>query len=81
MKKKKEDKSNDYIVMSGDPSNTVLDEEYAMKLRQEFRDITGWKVEEGTRIWNELTEFSKRYSKQKRDVTEVAFIFKIAAGI
>lgn len=64
-----------------DTKNKELDEEYAEKLRQECRNQIGWKVEEGTRIYNELTEFSKGYSKIKRDVTEVWIIFALAHGL
>lgn len=64
-----------------DTENKVVDEEYAEKLRQTCRDQLGWKVEQGTRIYNELTEFSKGYSKKKRDVMEVWMIFALANGI
>lgn len=64
-----------------DAKNTELDEEYASKLRQEFRNQFGWKVEKGTRIYNDLTEFSKGYSKIKRNVLEVVYIFKLAKNL
>jgi len=64
-----------------DMENTELDKEYASKVRQEFRKQTGWKVKRGTPIYNDLTEFSKKYSRKKRDVIEVVVIFRIASGI
>lgn len=72
---------SDCIVMSGDPTNGKLDKEYAEKIINQFRNETGWEVKEGTAIYDHLTEFSKRYSEQKRDVIEVVTIFRIAAGI
>ena len=69
--------SNETIVFC-DTENTILDEDYAKRLRQAFRNLTGWKVKKDTRIWNDLTKFSKGYSKKNRDVDEVAAIFKIA---
>ena len=71
----------DKVIVFCDTENQELDEKYAEKLRECFRKITGWKVLEGTRIYNELTEFSKGYSKEKRPVEEVAYIFKIAHRI
>jgi hypothetical protein len=64
-----------------DTNNKKVDEVYAEKLRQTCRDQIGWKVEEGTRIYNELTEFSKGYSKIKRDTMEVWMIFAMSHGI
>lgn len=65
-------------IVFWDIKNQELDKEYAEKLRQEIRDQLDWKVEEWTRIYNELTEFSKMYSKKKRDIVEVATIFRMA---
>jgi hypothetical protein len=58
-----------------------VNEEYASDLRQAFRELTGWQVAKDTRIWNHLTEFSKGYSREKRNVTEVAAIFAFANDI
>jgi len=66
------------IIVFMDTKNKIVDEEYAEKLRETCRQQLGWKVEKGTRIYNELTEFSKGYSKIKRDVMEVWTIFAIA---
>jgi hypothetical protein len=74
-------KSSNKTVVFCDTSNKDIDEEYAEMLRVEFRKQTKWKVEKGTRIWSELTEFSKGYSKEKRNVSEVATIFRIANGL
>jgi hypothetical protein len=68
-------------VISGNPKNTVLNQEYADKVIEYFRKISGWKVLPGTRIYNDLTEFSKRYSEEKRDVVEVVTIFRITFNI
>ena len=78
MKKKKEIEEEAKIIVFMDTSNKEVDEGYAEKLRQECRKQLGWKVEKGTRIYNELTEFSKGYSKSKRNVTEVFMIFSLA---
>ena len=64
-----------------DTKNQTIDEKYAEKLRQKCREQLGWEVKKGTRIYNELTEFSKGYSKEKRDITEVWVIFAIANDI
>ena len=64
-----------------DTENKKVDAEYASKLRKAFRKQTGWKVEKGTRIYNALTDFSRGYSREKRDVTEVVTIFMIANGL
>lgn len=64
-----------------DTSNKVINNRYADRLRAEFRKLTGWKVESDTRIWRDLGDFSMGYSRDKRDVTEVAVIFMMAAGI
>ncbi len=69
------------VIVFCDTKNKVVDEEYAAKLRQEFRNQTGWQVEKDTRIWKKLTEFSKGYSKDKRDVLEVCIIFRMANGL
>lgn len=69
------------IIVFNDTKNKVLDPIYAEKLIQSFRNLTGWKVEKGTRIWKDLRKFSKGYSKINRDPVEVAVIFKIANGI
>lgn len=68
-------------IVFGDINNKELDEDYAEKLREECRKQLDWKVEPGTRIYNELTEFSKMYSKKKRDVTEVFMIYRMANGL
>ena len=64
-----------------DTENQELDHCYAEKLITSFREMTGWKVEHGTKIHNDLLEFSKGYSKKKRDTDEVSSIFMIANGI
>jgi len=69
------------VVMSGNPDNKVLDENYAERIRQEFRKQTGWEVKIYTRIWNELGEFSKRYSEEGRHPVEVVVIFRTAHNI
>ena len=69
------------VIFFCDTENKEIDYEYANKLIECFRKITGWKVLEGTRIHNDLMEFSKGYSIKKRPVEEVAYIFKIANGI
>lgn len=69
------------MIVFCDTNNKIVDEKYAEKLRQEFRNQTGWKVKEGTRIFNDLTEFSKGYSRENRDVREVAIIFRIANNL
>ena len=74
-------KTKEKTVIFMDTENQIVDEEYAERLRQECRDWLGWKVEKGTRIYNELTEFSKGYSKEKRDITEVWTIFAMASGL
>ncbi|MBT9145794.1 MAG: hypothetical protein DDT42_01671 [candidate division WS2 bacterium] len=74
------EKKSDTIVFC-DTQNTIIDEEYAEKLRQECRKQLGWKVEKGTKIYNELTEFSKGYSVEKRNVAEVFVIFSLARGL
>ena len=67
------------FIVFGDKQNEVFDESYANELIQEFRKQTGWKVEENTRIWNELRDFSKLYSRKKRNVAEVVVIFRMAS--
>lgn len=69
------------VIVFCDTENKEIDYEYANKLIECFRKDTGWKVEEGTKIHNDLMEFSKGYSKKKRDVEEVVMIFRIANGI
>jgi len=69
------------VVVSCDTNNRRVDRDYAEKLRAEFRKQTGWKVLPGTRIFDELTEFSKGYSRSRRSVVEVAAIFRLANGI
>ena len=69
------------VIVLCDTKNQVLDEAYAEQLRAAFRRQTGWKVEAGTRIYQEVTEFSKGYSVKKRDVDEVAAIFRLAHGL
>lgn len=69
------------MVVFCDTENTVIDEAYAEKVIVAFRELTGWKVEPGTRIDNDLREFSKGYSVKKRNPLEVAAIFKIANRI
>ena len=68
-----------YIVFC-DTQNKELDEFYAEEIIKEFRNQTGWKVEKDTRIWNDLREFSKGYSRSKRSPVEVVAIFRIASG-
>ena len=64
-----------------DTENKELDEEYAEKCRQELRSQLGWKVEKDTRSFNDITEFSKGYSKIKRNVSEVVAIWRLANGL
>jgi hypothetical protein len=64
-----------------DTKNQTVDEDYAEKLRQECRNRLGWKVEKGSEIYDALTEFSKGYSKEKRNIQEVWTIFAIAHGL
>ena len=64
-----------------DTDNKDLDTKYAEKVINEFRKQIGWKVLPNTRIHNELLDFSKGYSKIKRNVTEVVMIFCLANGI
>lgn len=68
-------------IIFNDQQNEELDRDYAEKLIEEFRKAKGWKVEEGTKIHDELLEFSKGYSKIKRNVVEVVAIFRIATGL
>ena len=69
------------IIVFNDQQNKELDKEYSEKLKQKFRDISGWKIEKDTRIDKELDKFSMGYSKENRDVYEVCIIFKIAYEI
>lgn len=69
-----------YIVFC-DTQNKEIDEEYAEKIIIEFRRQSGWKVEKDTRIWNDLREFSKGYSKSQRSPVEVVTIFRIASDL
>ena len=64
-----------------DTKNKVLDEEYAEKCRQELRSQLKWKVEKGTRSYDDITNFSMGYSKIKRNVTEVVMIFRMANNL
>jgi len=70
-----------FTIVFCDTSNKIIDDEYANEIIIEFRKQTGWKVLENTTIWVDLREFSKGYSKIKRDVTEVVMIFRIASKI
>lgn len=74
-------KSKTKCVVFIDTENEELDEEYAEKLRQECRKQLGWKVLKDTLIYDELTEFSKGYSKKKRDILEVWAIFALSHGL
>jgi hypothetical protein len=69
------------VVVVADKPADVRDEAYADRVRQAFRDLTGWKVETGKPIWVHLGDFSTRYSKRQREPIEVAAIFKLANGI
>ena len=73
--------SKKQVIVFCDTQNPDVDEKYAERLRAAFRKQTGWKVEPETRIFRELTEFSKGYSRSNRDVDEVAVIFRLANGI
>jgi phosphoserine phosphatase len=64
-----------------DTDNTVLDEKYAERCRAELRKQLGWKVEVGTRSYDDITKFSMGYSRKNRDVTEVIMIFRMANGL
>lgn len=68
------------FIVFCDTKNQVIDEHYAQELIKSFRKITQWKVEKGTTIWKDLRNFSKGYSKLKRDTNEVAHIFIIASN-
>ena len=68
-------------VVFMDTENKELDEVYAEKCRQELRDQLKWEVKEGTKSYNDITEFSKGYSKIKRNVTEVVMIWKMANNL
>lgn len=68
-------------IVFNDQQNKKLDLDYANKVIEQFRFETGWKVESGTRIHNELQEFSKGYFIIKRDVSEVVTIFRLANQI
>lgn len=61
-----------------DASNEKIDEVYAERVLQEFRDQTGWKVSSGTPIWTQLRNFSAKYCRTKRNPTEVVTIFRLA---
>lgn len=80
-KTQKEDSSSFPVIVFCDTKNKEIDIEYSEKIIEEFRKQTGWKVEKNTRIWNDLRDFSKGYSKEKRNVTEVVAIFRIANGL
>lgn len=67
-----------YIVFC-DTQNKEINESYAQEIIKEFRRQTGWKVEKDTRIYNDLREFSKYYSRVKRNPSEVVGIFRIAS--
>ena len=69
------------MIVFYDTQNKVIDNEYANKVIIEFRKQTGWKVTEGTPIWNNLRNFSKGYSNIQRNVTEVVMIFRIAENL
>lgn len=77
MAKKKTEK----VIVFMDTKNKKVDKEYAELIINCFRKQTGWKVEPGTRIHDELTKFSKGYSKIKREPIEVVTIFQIANGL
>lgn len=64
-----------------DTENTVLDEGYAERCRAELRKQLGWKVEAGTRSYDDITKFSMGYSRKNRDVTEVVTIWRMANGL
>ena len=81
MKIREEKKTEKNCIVFMDTKNKIIDEEYAEKLRETCRKQLGWKVEKGTRIYNELTEFSKGYSQSKRNVIEVWAIFSLANGL
>jgi hypothetical protein len=72
---------NPSIVVFCDTRNKKLNAAYAERLIGEFRSQTGWKVLPGTRIYKELKKFSKGYSVSKRNVSEVAVIFRMANGL
>jgi hypothetical protein len=55
--------------------------EYAERLIETFRRITGWQVLKDTPIWANLRKFSLGYSRKKRDTYEVAHIFIMASQI
>ncbi len=68
-------------VVFCDAENKEFDSVYAEKLIEAFRERTGWKAEEGSKIYQDLIEFSKGYSSAKRDVQEVCVIFMLAVGL
>jgi len=59
-----------------DPNELVGFEDYAEKCAQELRDQIRWEVRKGTKIWNEITQFSKAYCRENRDPAEVVYIFR-----
>ena len=73
--------SKSQFIVFCDTQNKEIDEEYAEEIIKEFRAQTQWEVANGTPIWNHLREFSKGYSKIKRNPTEVVCIFRIARQI
>ena len=80
-KEEKNGTASPLCVVFCDSTNQELDIEYAESIIREFRNQMGWKVVEGTPIWNHLRDFSKGYSRKRRNPVEVVMIFRIASGL
>ena len=66
------------VVIFGDFSNGYHDPEYHLLVVEAFREMTGWDVAEGTRIWEEIKQVAKGFVCKKRDPVEVAGIVWMA---
>lgn len=80
MEETKTTKGPNFIVFC-DTETKEIDPIYAERVVVAFQQQTGWKVKEGTRIYDDLREFSKGYCKINRDPVEVVGIFRIAHGL
>ena len=70
--------NDDKIIIFGDTKNTEINDIYVEKLAKELRLQLGWEIKIGGEMYNHLREFSKLYSKDQRDIEEVAAIYRIA---
>jgi hypothetical protein len=66
---------NARFIVIADTENTVVNMAYAEKVIDAFRKLTGWVVAYGTQIHDDLVRFSLLYSREDRNVFEVAVIF------